>query len=137
MFPSKEARRHGRDTTKGARARAGDMHTTSLKTAYVRFRLPSLVERAHIPRESISARLPVSPLHSPIFPRPPHRPPRSPASSFLHGTRICPVPRSLIYTSSWVLHLLQGGTVHHRVPPLRAERCGMERCGRPPLMNVI
>lgn len=40
---------------------ARNIHTF-LKTAYVHFRLPSLVERAHIPRESISARLPASPL---------------------------------------------------------------------------
>lgn len=46
----------------GGLTRQGNM-LTFLKTAYVHFRLPSLVERAHIPRESISARLPVSPLH--------------------------------------------------------------------------
>lgn len=57
-------------------------------------------------------------------------------------TDLYPVPRSLIYTSSWVLHLLQGGTVHHRVPPLRggvrngavrpsaSDECDLEKGGR-------
>lgn len=62
------------------------MHTF-LKTAYVRFRLPSLVERAHIPWESISARLPVSPLY-PCLPSAPHRPSRSSALfPPVHGDR--------------------------------------------------
>jgi hypothetical protein len=104
------------------------MHT-SLKTAYVRFRLPSLVERAHIPRESISARLPVSLPY--VLLSSPGPPSTTSLSRFLFPPRYmdpAPVPRYLIYTSSWVLHLLQGGTVHHRVPPLRgAARNGAVR----------
>lgn len=85
------------------------MHTF-LKTAYVRFRLPSLVERAHIPWESISARLPVSPLY-PCLPPTPHRPSRSSALfPPVHGSAPLPVPSRGCCTFF--------GTVHC-VPPLR------------------
>lgn len=110
------------------------MHTF-LKTAYVHFRLPSLVERAHIPRESISARLPVSPLH-PCLPQPLIDHLSFSCSLFppLHGFT------PLLILSHGCCTFF--GTVH-RVPPLvqrersKEERSGMERCGRPLLMNVI
>lgn len=117
--------------------KARNMHTF-LKTAYVHFRLPSLVERAHIPRESISARLPAFPLH-PCLPQPLidhlsfsrslfpplHRFTPSPSHSyFLMGCAPSSVPCT-------VYHPL------YRVEWSTAERSGMERCGRPPLMNVI
>ncbi|XP_036140398.1 uncharacterized protein LOC114255342 [Monomorium pharaonis] len=107
-----------------------------LKTAYVHFRLPSLVERAHIPRESISARLLASPLIPPVFPTP-HRP-----------SLALPLPLS---SATWIYpphsYFLMGATpssvpctVYHplrRVEWSKPERSGMERCGHPPLMNVI
>lgn len=86
-----------------------------LKTAYVHFRLPSLVERAHIPWESISARLPVSLLYTPV-PLPLPLRPSSTISlirSLSSGTRICP----LAYILSRVLHLLRYRVLC--IPPLR------------------
>lgn len=84
--------------------KARNIHTF-LKTAYVHFRLPSLVERAHIPRESISARLPAFPLHPCLLPSPSSTISRSPAPSFLRYIDLLPPP--LTHTFSWVLHLLQ------------------------------
>lgn len=122
------------------------MHTF-LKTAYVHFRLPSLVERAHIPRESISARLPASPLRPlpPVFPQP-----LIDHLSFSYSL----FPPAHGFTPSLILShgcCTFFGTPCTGVPPLggprSAERSGVkqggrrgegeERRGRPPLMNVI
>lgn len=99
------------------------MHTF-LKTAYVHFRLPSLVERAHIPRESISARLPASPLRPPCLPPAPHRPSLVFLLPLSSGTRIHP----LTHTFSRVLHFLRH-TVHRCTTPWGSAECGAVRSG--------
>lgn len=76
-------------------------------------------------------------LYTPVFPSP---------SSTTSLVLLLPLSSSawiysLTHTFSRVLHLLRCTVYHplplHRVEWSKAERSGMERCGRPPLMNVI
>lgn len=141
---SKKPRPTRRRRRRWSCTRRGRRYAYVLKNGIRTLRLPSLVERAHIPRESISARLPVSlPYSLPcLLPRPLISRSRLSRSLFppaAHGSAPSP-----IYLA--VLHLLR-----HRAPchpcAARAERSGADRSGverrgaarrgRPPLMNVI